>query len=135
VVEIVSPGNKDGQHAVRAFVEKAEDMLRGGIHLLIVDLLPPGPRDPQGIQKVLWDEITVNTFGLPPDRPLTVGAYIGGLGPEAFIETMAVGLPLPEMPVFLTPGDYVPVPLDATYQSAWDAVPAYWRNVLTAPAP
>jgi hypothetical protein len=28
----------------------------------------------------------------------------------------------------------VPVPLEATYQSAWDAVPAYWREALTTPA-
>jgi hypothetical protein len=39
------------------------------------------------------------------------------------------------MPLFLTTEIYVPVPLDATYQAAWEAVPAIWRDVLATPAP
>src|SRR5262249_29256048 len=60
-------------------------------------------------------------------------AYSGGPWPEAFVEPTAVGAALPEMPLFLTPDVYIPVPLDATYQSAWEAVPAFWRDVLTSP--
>jgi hypothetical protein len=136
VVEIVSPGNKDSRHGLRAFVEKAEELLRGGIHLLVVDLFPPGPRDPQGVPKAIWDEIIDNPFTLPPDRPLSVGAYIGGAIPEVFLQPTAVGAALPDMPLFLTPDEYVPLPLEATYQAAWEAVPAFWRDVLagcTAP--
>jgi hypothetical protein len=133
VVEIVSPGNKDSRHALRAFVDKAEEFLRGGIHLLIVDLFPPTPRDPQGMNKAIWDQIMDNAFVLPPDKPLTVGAFSGGPIPEVLIEPTAVGGLLPDMPLFLTPRYYVPVPLEATYQSAWEAVPAYWRDVLSAP--
>jgi hypothetical protein len=135
VVEIVSPGNKNNRHGLRTFMEKAEEMLRGGIHLLIVDLFPPGPRDPQGINKVIWDEITPNSFALPAGKPLSVAAYIGGRIPEVFLEPVAVGEPLPAIPLFLTPGDYVPVPLEATYQSAWEAVPAYRRDVLAGGQP
>jgi hypothetical protein len=135
VVEIVSPGNKNNRHGLRAFVEKAEELLRAGIHLLIVDLFPPSPRDPQGIHKAIWDEFMDSEFALPPDRLLTLAGYIGGLIPEAFVEPTAVGLALKEMPLFLTPKVYVPVPLETTYQSAWDAVPAFWRNVLTNPSP
>ncbi len=46
---------------------------------------------------------------------------------------MAVGDALPDMPLFLTPEVYVPLPLEATYQSAWEAVPAVWQEVLAAP--
>src|SRR5947209_7266935 len=46
VLEVVSPGNKSSRQRLRAFVEKAENLLRAGVHLLIVDLFPPGPRDP-----------------------------------------------------------------------------------------
>jgi hypothetical protein len=53
VVEIVSPGNKNNRRAVRAFVGKAEELLRAGIHLLIVDLFPPTSRDPHGINKAI----------------------------------------------------------------------------------
>ena len=49
--EIVSPGNKNSRHGLRSFVEKAAYVLRAGIHLVILDLFPPGPRDPQGIHK------------------------------------------------------------------------------------
>ena len=133
VVEIVSPGNKNTRHGLRAFVDKAVEPLRAGVHLLVVDLFPPGPRDPQGIPKAIWDECTDNNFALPPDRPLSVGAYVGGPIPEVFIEPAAVGALLREMPLFLTPDHYVPLPLEGTYQSAWEAVPSFWRDVLTAP--
>src|SRR5579862_5326553 len=78
LMEIVSPGNKSGKAALRAFVEKTSDFLRKGIHLLVIDLLPPTPRDPQGIHKALWDEIEEEPFELPPDKPLTLAAYVPG---------------------------------------------------------
>ena len=37
-----------------------------------------------------------------------------------------------EMPLFLTPEVYVQVPLEATYHAAWEGMPVYWREVLTA---
>src|SRR5207302_523039 len=76
MVEIVSPGNKNTRHGLRSFVEKAAVLLRAGIHLLIVDLFPPSSRDPQGIHKAIWDEFDEVEFILPPDRPLTLAAYI-----------------------------------------------------------
>ena len=63
---------------------------------------------------------------------MTCVAYVGGARPEAFIEPVAVGDTLPEMPLFLTPEVYVSMPLETTYQSAWGAMPAFWRDVLTA---
>jgi hypothetical protein len=134
VLEVVSPGNKSSRRRMAAFVEKSVALLRSGIHLLIVDFFLPGPRDPQGIHKAIWDEFADNDFVLPPDKPLTLAAYVGGPFPEAFIEPTAVGANLPEMPLFLTPEVYVDTPLETTYQSAWEAVPAFWRDVLTSPA-
>jgi hypothetical protein len=49
VVEVVSPGNKGSRSALRSFVEKVAELLEQRIHLLILDLHPPGSRDPQGI--------------------------------------------------------------------------------------
>jgi hypothetical protein len=120
IVEIVSPGNKSSRHGLRAFVDKAVSFMRMGVHLVILDLFPPGPRDPQGIHKVIC-------------KPLTLASYIGGPIPEAFVDPSFVGATLPEMPLFLTPEVYVPLPLEAAYLSAWEAVPAYWRGVMTAP--
>jgi hypothetical protein len=134
MIEIVSPGNKNNRHGLRAFVEKAEEALRARVHLLIVDLFPLGPRDPQGIHKAIWDEFSEDAFTLPPQKPLTLAAHIGGPCPEAFVEPVAAGLSLPDMPLFLTPATYVPVPLATTYESAWQAVPSVWRDaILTSP--
>ena len=47
VIEIVSPGNKSSQHAIRAFADKGGEMIWQGVNLLVVDLFPPGSRDPQ----------------------------------------------------------------------------------------
>jgi hypothetical protein len=135
IVEIVSPGNKSGRQNIRQFVEKAEEFLRAGVHLLIIDLFPPSQRDPQGIHRAIWDQFLDNDFSLPPDRPLTLASYIGGPIPEAFVNVTAVGLALPEMPLFLTAEEYVLVPLEVTYQGAWEAVPAVWQRVLQSPRP
>jgi hypothetical protein len=130
LVEIVSPGNKSSRQSRAAFVEKAVEMIRGGVHQVIVDLFPASSRDPQGIHKAIWDEIIDNDFALPPDRRLTVASYIGGAIPEALLEPTALALELPEMPLFLNPREYVPLPLNATYESAWQTVPTYWQDKL-----
>ena len=42
-----------------------------------------------------------------------------------------MGCILPKMPLFLAPGGCVLVPLEATYEIAWEAVPRRWRDVLS----
>ena len=78
LIELVSPGNKAARFALRSFVDKAVESLYRGYHLLIVDLFPPGPRDPQGIHGAVWAELSDRPFALPPDRPLTLAAYSAG---------------------------------------------------------
>src|SRR5262245_9922294 len=56
MVEIISPGNKNNQNGLNAFVRKAHEALAAGIHLLLIDLFPPSPRDPQGIHRAVWGE-------------------------------------------------------------------------------
>jgi hypothetical protein len=130
VIEIVSPGNKGSRHALRAFVTKAVDYLNAGVHLLVLDLFPPTPRDPQGIHPVIWSEVIDRPFELPADKRLTLAAYYAGLPKEAFVEPVAVGDRLPDMALFLTPELYVDVPLERTYQAAWAEVPRRWQQVL-----
>ncbi len=130
LLEIVSPGNKSARHAIRAFVEKAVEALYRGYHLLIVDLFPPGPRDPNGIHARIWGEISDAPFELPPDEPLTLAAYSAGPVKRAYVEPTAVSRELIDMPLFLDPETYVNVPLEATYQAAYRGVPRRWREVL-----
>jgi hypothetical protein len=131
MVEIVSPGNKNNQNGLDAFVRKAREALAAGVHLLLIDVFPPSVRDPRGIHGAVWGDDCGPDFTLPEDKPLTCVSYVGGPGAEAFVELMAVRDPLPEMPLFLTPEVYVEVPLDETYQAAWDGLAAFWRDVLS----
>ena len=134
LIEIVSRGNKGSRHAFRSFVEKATEALARGYHLLMVDLQPPTPRDPQGIHGAVWAEIEDDSFRAPADKPLTLAAYSAGPPVTAYIEPIAVGDPLPEMPLFLDPWSYINVPLESTYRAAWRGVPRRWRDVLEPPA-
>jgi hypothetical protein len=130
VLEILSPGNKGSRYALRLFVEKTIEFLESGIHLVVVDLFPPGPRDPQGIHSAIWSEIEESEFQLPPDQPLTLASYSSGLLKRAFIEPVAVGTTLPDMPLFLEPDRYILTPLEPTYADAFAAVPKRWRDEL-----
>ena len=130
VIEIVSPGNKGSRADFRAFVQKSAELVRQGIHLLVVDLFPPGKRDPHGIHKAIWDEFEERELDLPPDKPLTLAAYDAGPVRTAYVEPAAVGDALVDMPLFLRPETYVPAPLEATYQTAWDMFPAALKGLL-----
>jgi hypothetical protein len=130
VIEIVSPGNKASNTALRTFVEKACDLLVQGVHLLVIDLFPPTKRDPQGVHGAIWDELGGDDFALPADKPLTLAAYDAGPPQVAYVEPIAVGEPLAEMPIFLRPEYYVPAPLEATYQTAWESFPAALKGLL-----
>ncbi len=134
ILEIVSPGNKNSQHALRAFVRKASDLIWQGIHRLVVDLFPPSERDPQGIHKAIWDELSDRPFALPPDKPLTVVAYRAVPTKTAYVEPVAVGDELPALPIFLTEDDYVPAPLEETYRASWAAYPADFKQLLEPPS-
>jgi hypothetical protein len=130
VLEVLSPGNKDNRSGLLAFVRKAQELLAAGIHLSVIDLFPPTPRDPEGIHPLIWGEDD-NIYRFDPARPLTCAAYIGGTGAAAFVEPVAIGDDLPDLAVFLTPEEYASVPLEATYREAFEAVPEFWREVLT----
>src|SRR5437868_770933 len=103
VVEIVSPGNKSSKGSFNDFVEKSIELIRQGVHLLVIDLFPPGNRDPEGIHKAIWDEVEGEDLDRPRDKPLTVASYDAGPSQVAYVEFIAVGDVLPEMPLFLRP--------------------------------
>jgi hypothetical protein len=130
VIEIVSPGNKSSRYALRAFVEKTIDFLKHGVHLLVVDLFPPSKRDPQGIHKAIWDEIQDEPFTLPPDKPLTLAAYVSDIPERAYVEPVGVGDVMPDMPAYLDVDSWVPVPLEATYQATWASCPEDMREAV-----
>ncbi|MBI1831208.1 MAG: DUF4058 family protein [Planctomycetes bacterium] len=130
IIEIVSPGNKAARKPMRKFIEKAADLLEHGIHLLIVDLHPPGKRDPNGIHAEIWQEIAGDDYVLPTDKPFTFAAYETGDGVTAYVLHAGLGDPIPDMPLFLELQKTVSVPLEATYNAAFVEQPRRWRRVL-----
>jgi hypothetical protein len=132
MIEVLSAGNKSSRHAIRAFLDKAVAALDGGVHLLLIDVHPPGPRDPNGIHAALLKEISTEEYVLSPERPLTAAAYIGGAVVDAFVSHFAVGQEIPQMPVFLTRENYIHVPLEKTYMAAWNDVPLRYQETLCA---
>ena len=114
--------------AFRAFLDKAAELLEHKIHLLIADVFPPGRLDPHGIHAAIWQEIADKDFTPPEDKPLTLVAYESALSVKAHIEPIAVGDPLPDMPLFLEPGGHVSVPLAAERLAGFPASAA----VITA---
>ena len=138
-VEVVSPANKDRARSVEQFVAKVETALGAGCHVQVIDLIAPGRHDPRGLNGAIWDRLELEEpEGLdPPSGRLTLGSYVAGPQLEGYAERLDVGDALPEMPLFLTPETYIPLPLDPTYGAAYRGLPGFWRGVIEGrePAP
>jgi hypothetical protein len=130
VIEIISPGNKHSEGAFRSLIEKACELIGSGINLLVIDLFPPGKHDRLGIHRAIWERIDQDSFELPPDKPLTIAAYKALGIRTAYVEPIAVGDPLPSLPIFLDAETYVPAPLEASYQAAWDTCPSIVKALV-----
>jgi hypothetical protein len=137
LIEIVSPANKDRPGHVEDLADNAVAALERGVHLLLVDLFPPGPHDPSGIHGAILQglEPSDRPYAVPADRPLTLASYVAGPEVDIYREPLAVGAPLPEMLLFLRPDRYVNVPLEPTYQATARGMPAFWREVLEGRPP
>ncbi|HEY3245171.1 MAG TPA: DUF4058 family protein [Phycisphaerae bacterium] len=132
LLEIVSPANKDRSGSLEVFASKAAQALNAGVHLLVVDLFPPGPHDPRGIHDVIRSQVgdSDEPYELPAGEPMTLASYAAGPPVAVYLEHLRVGADLPDMPLFLHPERYINVPLESTYRSAYQTLPAFWRDVL-----
>jgi hypothetical protein len=132
VIEIVSPANKDREQSVAQFAGKVADLLNCGVHVLIVDVLPPGANDPQGLHERVARFLppAYEHYEFPAEEPLLLASYSAGRPIEVYLEHLAPGGVLTEMPLFLTPERYVSVPLEGTYGAAYAGMPGFWREVL-----
>jgi hypothetical protein len=137
LLEIVSPANKDRPEHVEQFVQKAVNALDAGIHLLIVDLFPPGPHDAHGMHSIIRQKLDLSDepYDLPSAEPLTLASYAVGPGVDMYLEHLAPGAPLPEMPLFLSCERYIGAPLESTYAEAYRGMPSFWRDVLEGKSP
>jgi Protein of unknown function (DUF4058) len=135
LLEIISPANKDRRQHVDDFVAKVTAALGQGIHVTVGDLFIPGPHDPAGMNGAIWQALDESgvPFELASETSLTLAAYVADTPVEIYLRYPAIGRPLPNVPLFLTPDYYVDLPLEPTYQAAFHGMPEVWRAVLESP--
>ena len=128
LIEVVSPYNKERRAAVQQFVGNVASAIRDGLNVQVLDLFPPGRSDPAGLHAAIWAELGGNPFDPPPGLPLTSAAYAADPPLNCYVEPSAVGLPLADLPLFLSPDRYVNVPLEQTYATVFRRLPAPVRE-------
>jgi hypothetical protein len=120
VLELLSPANKDRPDKRRRTTDRYVGYLLNGIHVLLVDVhpRPPGFSFADDLAAVL----EYVTPALPP--PFAVSYRVGGRDPElgqdlhVWRRALAVGQPLPTLPLPLTRELAVRVDLESTYARA-----------------
>lgn len=118
-VELISPGNKDRPASRQAFVAKCVSYLQQGVGLVIVDIVTDRLAN-------LHNELTGFLGGncpMPPDSALYACAYRpirreNDEHHDVWMYPLAVGAPLPVVPLALRRGPTIPLDLNATYRDA-----------------
>ena len=117
-VEIVSPRNKDRRTARNDFVNKCAGLLREEVSVVIVDLVTSRNAN---LYAELLERLGLEDPALGDSPP---GIYAAWLRPlergraaavEAWSQPLAVGLPLPTLPLWLPEPQPVPLDLEASY--------------------
>lgn len=135
LIEITSPGLKQNATAFAAFVGKMVTAIRRGFTVLLIDPFPPTDRVPHHLHSAIWKELTGKPFAPEDSKPLTVASYPppGSERFRGYLEPLAVGDHLPDMPLFLSGEEYVTTPLEETYAAAWKGYPAFLRKMVEGP--
>ena len=114
-VELVSPANKDRPSHRDALVSKCAAYLQAGVGLVLVDVVTERPADLHRELLVRLGVVDAESgpalFGAAY-RPVERG---GGGALDIWREPVAVGQPLPTLPLWLRGGLCLPVELEATY--------------------
>ena len=119
-IEIVSPANKDRPETRDQFVSKAAALLRQDVCVAIVDIVTSrqsnlyvellarlGLSDPQ-LSESMPIVYVVSLRGRKPKRKSTML--------DAWFFPLAVGKPLPTLPIWLSPELHIELPLEPSYQ-------------------
>ena len=121
-IELVSPGNKDRPEAREAFVAKSLSYLSQGIGLLIVDIVTQRTAN---LHNQLLRRLNLGApYSLPESAGLYAAAYrplrraAGGDQVDLWPTPLALGQPLPVLPLGLRNAGCVPVDLEAAYSDA-----------------
>jgi Protein of unknown function (DUF4058) len=119
-IELVSPGNKDRKEHRRAFAAKCSSYLQQGIGLMLIDIVTNRQANLHNELVYLLD---AGEQCLLPLEPLYATAYRpvrreDAAEIEVWPATLAVGRPLPLLPLPLDKAIFMPLDLGATYTEA-----------------
>ncbi|QDT15918.1 hypothetical protein [Alienimonas californiensis] len=130
LIELVSPGNRDGRAKATAFCNKVEAAILAGVHVLMIDLFPSNPLLPTGMHGAVAERFGVE-YRPPDGEPLTCASYRAAeSATTSFVEPLRVGAAPPVMPLFLSRTRYVELPLADSYAAAFAATPRKYREAL-----
>jgi hypothetical protein len=130
IVEVVSPQIKNSAATFQRFIKEALGMLFRQVHLLIVELQSPTPHDSMGIHNAIWSAINPDEQLTQLNKPLTLVSYSADQPITAYLDPIAVGDILRDMPLFVAPERYVSVPLESTYMTTWQIMPPHVKAAL-----
>ena len=121
VVELISPRNKDRADSRRAFAAKCASYLQRGIGLMILDIVTSRHFNLHNEMVQLLD--LGDGFSMPPDAVLYAVAYAPVRRQDTnqidvWSSALAVGGPLPQLPLTLRGFRAIPLDLEATYSDA-----------------
>ena len=137
LIELVSSSNKASIESLGMFVSKTCNALRMGIHVMLVDLHPPTRRDPDGIHAVIWESLGGETSDSGVRAGRLAASYESVPQTDqfpkvnAYLEPLHVGGVIPDIPLFLDGGNFVSTPLQAAYDSAFEALPGRYQEILS----
>jgi hypothetical protein len=121
VIELVSPGNKDRPAERRAFAAKCASYLAQGVSLIVMDVVTNRHANLHNDVMRLME--AAPDLDLPADVTLYAVAYRPVRRGEQeevdlWLRRLAVGAPLPTLPLRLTGDLFVAVDFEAAYQEA-----------------
>jgi len=120
-IELISPANKDRPGSRRTFAAKCAGYLKHGISVVIIDVVTSRSANLHAeLMEVL--EVDAPEAAWQSDSKLYTVAYRaattrGHPHLEAWPETLAIGEPLPVMPLWLCTELCIPVALEDSYQT------------------
>jgi hypothetical protein len=132
VIEVVSPANKDRPEHVGDFAGKVATLVGNGVHVAVIDILPPGKHDPAGIPAAIWEGLDTEPepVGPPPGRPMTFSGFRADVKPIAYLDYAGIGDELPGVPLYLEGDLFVTIPLEQTYLTNYNELPAELKAEL-----
>lgn len=136
IIEVVSRSNKDGPAKLADFVEKVSATLTAGIHVVLLDILPPNDHTLGGLHAAIAAGMgqpveESSEAWQPADRPIALLSYRADRpGAQVYFDFLAVGSAFPALPLFLSYELLVPLPLTETYAETFCGTAGVTRRRL-----